>query len=393
MDDILFITSRFPYPLTKGDKLRVFYQLRDLSAAYKIHLVAIDDKQVPKADYDAVAPFCSSVSIFVLPLHKRIWQLILSVFNPIPLQIAFFYNPLIKKKISELIKQFNPQHIHCHLIRTTEYVRGIEGISKSLDFMDAFGKGMEKRESIEPFFLKRWLFRYEKKQLFRYENRVFDFIDTFGIISEQDKFAIKSERNKEIQIIPNGVDFEIFHPKENYPVKYDILFMGNMGYPPNINAVMFLANDILPLVIKQKPHLRLLVAGVQAPARVKKLQSANIDVIEHFENISDSIAVSKIMLAPMLLSIGLQNKIIQAMAMKKPCIVSKISNNAIKAPHPQAILEAETAEEFAAGILDLLDNEIKAKQIGEAGYRYVTEHFSWPAQTKLLSGLFSRSGL
>jgi glycosyltransferase involved in cell wall biosynthesis len=252
--------------------------------------------------------------------------------------------------------------------------------------MDAFAKVMEKRKLIEPNLLKRVLFNYEKKQLYRYEAEVFDFVDKFCIISNQDKNAIQSPRSKEIHCIPNGVDFDTFYPKSQAK-KYDLLFMGNLGYPPNIAAIDFLLHEIFPLVVQQKPDVKLLIAGINASNRLKKTQSVNIDVIEHFEDISDSIALSKVMLAPMTISIGLQNKILQAMAMKTPCIVSTLSNNAINAPQNKAIIEANTPEEFTHAIIELLSNEQKALEIGEEGYKFVKEHYSWERQNDLFTQL------
>jgi glycosyltransferase involved in cell wall biosynthesis len=310
----------------------------------------------------------------------------ISPFKKIPLQVAFFYHDGIKKKIERLAEEIKPNHIHCHLIRTTEYVKEISKITKSLDFMDAFAKGMEKRQVIEPNSLKRLLFAYEKNQLNKYEAKVFQFIDKFCIISNQDKHSIQSPRANEINIVPNGVDFESFYSK-TLEKKYDLLFMGNLGYPPNIDAIQFLSNEIIPIVLKHKPTIKLLIAGINAPKHIRKLQSQNIDIIENFEDISDSIAISKIMLAPMKISIGLQNKILQAMAMKTPCIVSTLSNNAINAPNKKAVIEANTAVEFSKEIIELLNNEKKAFEIGDEGYKFVREHYSWEAQNDLFTKL------
>jgi glycosyltransferase involved in cell wall biosynthesis len=379
---LLFITSRFPYPLNKGDKLRVYFQLQHLAKSNEIHLIALNETKIPDDDLAILSPYCKSINLFIIPQHQKFLQLFLSLFKGIPLQVAFFYNSSVKKKIEQLAAEIEPDHIHCHLIRTTEYVKHIDNIKKSLDFMDAFGRGMEKRQTIESNIFKRLLYTYEKKQLYKYEAKVFHFVDKFCIISEQDKNLIKSPRATEIDVIPNGVDFETFYPKA-IEKEYDLLFMGNLGYPPNIDAVLFLVNEIIPLVKKEKPDAKLLIAGVNAPKRIRKLASDGIDVIENFENISTSIAISKIMLAPMKISIGLQNKILQAMAMKTPCIVSTLSNNAINAPNNKAIIEANSPIEFSKAIIELLSNREKALQLGEEGYRFVQDHYSWEKQNDL----------
>lgn len=386
MAKILFITSRFPYPLNKGDKLRVYYQLQYLGARHEVHLVAIDEKAVPESDLAAVSPFCKSLHLFILPLYKRIFELLLNPFKQLPLQVSFFYNRSIRKEVEQLIEQIQPDFIHCHLIRTTEYVKNVPHIPKSLDFMDAFGIGMEKRERKERNIFKRLFFSYEKNRLYAYEKATFHFINSFSIISTQDKEQIQSPKANLIRIIPNGVDFHRFLPKDSVK-RYDILFMGNLGYPPNIEAIRFLAGEIMPLVIEQRPSIKLLIAGIHPPKFIQQLQSDHIDVIEKFEDISDSIAWSKIMVAPMQISIGLQNKILQAMAMKTPCIVSTLSNNAIQAPNKKAVIEANTPGEFADAIINLLNNETIASEIGQSGYEFVKANYAWDKQNELLTDL------
>ncbi|MBK9192141.1 MAG: hypothetical protein IPM77_11870 [Crocinitomicaceae bacterium] len=240
-----------------------------MAESNEVHLIAINESKVSDKNIEALSPFCKSINVFVLPLHKRIIQLLLSPFKKIPLQVAFFYNNGIKKEVERLSDKIKPDHIHCHLIRTTEYVKDISKIIKSLDFMDAFAKGMEKRQEIEPNVFKRLLFTYEKNQLCNYEAKVFNFIDKFCIISNQDKKSIQSTRANEINVIPNGVDFDSFYPKTQEKI-YDLLFMGNLGYPPNIDAIHFLLNEIIPLVKKYKPNIKLLIAGINAPKHIKK---------------------------------------------------------------------------------------------------------------------------
>ncbi len=386
MAKILFITSRFPYPLNKGDKLRVYYQLKYLAEENDVHLIAINEKQITDKDFNAILSFCKTVNVLVLPIYKRVFQLFLTLFKRIPLQVAFYYDGKLNHEINKIINNINPDFIHCHLIRTTEYVRNIKETHKSLDFMDAFGKGMEKRQKTEQNIFKRFLYSYEKKMLYSYEAKVFEFMDNFCIISSQDKDSIISPMASKIKIVPNGVDFEMFYPRTE-PKIYDLLFMGNLSYPPNIDAVLFLSNEILPIVKKSKPNIKLLIAGIGASNKVKQLQSENIILIENFDDISDSIAMSRLMLAPMRLSIGLQNKILQAMAMKTPCIVSSLSNNAIKAPNKIAILEANTPQEFSECIIELLNDENKASTLGNAGYAFVKQHYSWSKQNELLTDL------
>ncbi|MCD4679331.1 MAG: glycosyltransferase [Bacteroidales bacterium] len=392
MSKILFVTSRFPYPLSKGDKLRVYFQLKCLSKNNVIHLIAINENNVINEHVQILSPFCKSINIFSTSKTKRLLSIATSFFKRWPFQIGYFYNSAINKKIKKLITEIEPDYIHCHLIRAAEYVKEFSGIEKSLDYMDAFSIGMKKRADIEKNPFKKLLFLYEYKRLEKYEASMFEYFNRFSIISNQDRIAIKHPRASEIKVVPNGVDFDSFYPRNSKKL-YDICFMGNMSYPPNIDAVHYTINQIFPLLIKRKAEIKFLIAGISPPKSIKALQSLNIDIIENFNHISDSIAMSKVIISPMIVSIGLQNKIIQAMAMKVPNVVSKSANNAIQATHGQTILEANTPDEYVNNILLLLNDEEKRLNLTEDAYNFVIKKYNWEIVNTILENTIKGSNI
>ena len=390
MAKIVFLTSRFPYPLDKGDKLRVFHQLRSLAERDEVHLISLSRWQPEPEHLQAVKQICTSVHNFVLPLPQRLLAVALSPFRQIPLQVAYFYNRRIARSIRQLIADIQPDHIHSHLIRTTEYVKDMGSIPRTLDYMDAFGLGIDKRQQIERNPLKNLLFRYEKAMLYKYETRAFTYADRHCIISRQDQKAIRTTANDSIEIVANGVDLDRFYPRPAEK-RYDLVFMGNMAYPPNVVAVSFLVEKILPLVHAQRPETNVLIAGINPTKKVRSLASGRVDVIPHFDDISDSIAMSRIMVTPMQISIGLQNKIIQAMAMKVPCLASTSCNLALGAEPGRQILLADAPEEYCQAILALLSDPDQYREIAEAGYQFVIHQYSWPIQNEKLRALIHTS--
>ncbi len=384
---LIFLTSRFPYPLNKGGKLRVFHQLKSLALDFEIHLICIDEKEPSQEAKEALAPYCASNHTFKLPKYKRIIPLIRSNWKITPLQVAYYYNRKIHRSIRKIIYDIQPTYIHCHLIRTVEYVKQLKlKTSISLDFMDAYASGMKKRADNTTNPLKKALFLYEKRKLRKYEKHVFKYAQRFGIISDQDRKAINNPLSFPIDIVPNGVDFTTFYPKKTVK-KYDLVFMGNMTYPPNQVAVHFLINEIMPIILKKRPRTTLLIAGIGTPKSIKKYQNEQLHIVEHFEDISDSLAQSEIMVAPMLISIGLQNKIIQAMAMKVPCVISSMSNIPIGAEHGKSVLESTNPNQFATAILALLNSSEKRENLSENAYSFVHENYSWPQQASKLKNM------
>jgi glycosyltransferase involved in cell wall biosynthesis len=305
-----------------------------------------------------------------------------ALFNKLPFQVGLFYQPSVKKQIHKIIADTKPDAIYCHLIRMSEYIKEIKGIPKTLDYMDIFSIGMQRRADRSGFGVKQAAL-LEYKRLLKYEHDIFDYFDQKIIISEQDKELIPHPDKNKIHVIENGVDSDIFHPIA-VDKKYDLLFTGNMGYPPNIESAIYAVVEILPQVHKLNPNVTMLIAGINPTAAIRMLKSDKVHVIDNFKHIRDAFAMSRINLAPMLISIGLQNKILQAMAMKVPNICSSLANNAVKAIDGESILEANTPVQYAQKIVELLSNPKKAEQIAENAHRFVLGRFNWEVQNEKL---------
>ncbi|HXB13638.1 MAG TPA: glycosyltransferase, partial [Bacteroidia bacterium] len=337
---ILFTLSRFPYPLEKGDKLRAYYQIKNLSAHHEVVVFALSDKTITADELKQVEKICKKAEVFHLSRFSILINLFKALFGKLPLQVAYFYSSKAKKQLDELIKNDKPDHIFCQLVRTAEYVKDNESIPKTLDYMDVFSKGVERRISTAPFYL-RPIYKMEYKRLSAYEENVFTRFKNKIIISKQDRDLIPHPQKESIVVISNGVDTDYFKPSPNPSPnlspkgerfkEFDILFSGNMNYPPNIESAEYLVGKILPLVKKKYPNVKVLISGANPSQRILSLASDNVKISGWVNDIRENFACSKMLVAPMFLSIGLQNKLLEAMAMQIPCITSTLANNALGA--------------------------------------------------------------
>lgn len=383
---ILFIVSRIPYPLEKGDKLRAFNHLKLLAEKHEVTLIAIHEGKIHPDTEEVIDRYCKKFIVFKIPRFIRILKLIRTAFGTMPFSTAYFYNTIIAREIEEIIDNIHPAHIYCQLTRVAEYVRYTDDIPKTLDYQDAFAKGFEKRMMREPFY-KRWLLKTEWERLKKYETEIFDRFDNKIIISEQDRNNIDHPDKNEIIIVPNGVDLDHYRPQQ-MEKKYDLLFTGNMAYPPNIESVVFLVNKVLPLVKETKPDVKLLIAGANPTGRVKSLAGKNVEVSGWLDDLRTCYAASRIFVAPMQISIGLQNKLLEAMAMKIPCITSELANNALGGTNNENIIVCNKPEEYAHAIIRLLENAEEADKLACAGNDFIRANFNWKKKSEPLLNLF-----
>jgi polysaccharide biosynthesis protein PslH len=385
---LLVVLPRFPYPLEKGDKLRAYNHIRFLSKKFEIVLFALNDCEVSEEHIEKLQPFCISIHIFKISRISIIINLFRALFSGIPFQAGYFFNRKAQKKLDRVVSNEKPDRIFCQLLRVAEYVKN-KPIPKTLDYQDVFSKGIQRRIAKAPFYI-RPLFCMEYKRLLKYEATLFDIFDQKVIISEPDRDLIPHPEKEKIHIIPNGVDHDFFKPME-MKKEYDIVFTGNMGYPPNVNAAEFLVNKILPLVHKQKPDTMLLLAGATPARKVQELENEKVIVTGWVDDIRECYAKARVFIAPMQIGTGLQNKLLEAMAMKIPCITSELANSALCASPGKEIIIGVKPEDYANHIVRLLDETDFANSIAEAGFEFVNKKYDWEKTTINLTNIIGLS--
>lgn len=386
---LFVLLSRVPYPLQKGDRLRAFNQIKELSKHHEIILCALNDAPIHPKAMEKLSPYCKSIEIIHLSKSNIYFNLINNLlFTQNSLQVAYFYNKSVKKKIHKLIEKYQPEHIYCQLIRVSEYVKDVP-IPKTLDYMDALARGMERRIENGSVFLRPFL-KLETIRLKRYEHEIFDYFDNKTIISDQDRKLIVHAANHHIAVVPNGVDFKKYYPTD-IPKEFDIIFTGNMGYPPNVMAAEYLVTEIMPIVWKTNPNINIAIVGANPAVKVKAMASKKVIVTGFVADMNEYYGKAKIFIAPMLIGTGLQNKLLEAMAAQLPCITSTLANNALGGEHNKNIIIAEQPQQYAEQILNLLTDKELAIRIAQSGHQFVKQRYSWENSTNILHELISKT--
>jgi sugar transferase (PEP-CTERM/EpsH1 system associated) len=385
---IFYLTPRVPFPIDKGDKLRAFYQIKYLSARHEVFLFALDENLSYDPDADPLKKMCAGVRVIPLTKFNILVNLLRGIFRKIPLQTCYYYSDSVKRKIDEAIEEFKPDIIYSQLVRSAEFVRDIKSIPKVIDYVDVISKGLERRIEKSGFLWKLAL-RLEYGRARKYERRVFQSFNASIIITKEDRGFLPFEEREAVHIIPNGVDTSFFSPQE-YTREYDLFFSGNLSYHPNIDAAKYLVYRILPMLRKKHSDVKVLIAGASPNREMMKISSENVVVKGWVDDIREYYRKAKIFIAPMQMGTGLQNKLLQAMAMKVPCLISELAMKGLCNTEEIPVLIAHTPEEYAGYIVKLLDDKEYAETMGRKGYEYVRANYDWgKIITDLESILFS----
>ena len=386
---LVVLLSRVPYPLEKGDKLRAYHQVRLLAQRHEVHLICLDDSGATEASKVHLSGLVKSLHI--IPLNKGMIALnMLRAFvSEKPFQVHYFTQGQAVKKVNKIIDEIGPNHIYCQLVRTAEYVKHRHDIPKTLDYMDALNAGVRRRVEGASF-IKKYFIKEEAQRLVRYENIIFDYFDHHTIISSQDRELIFHKDRQKIVVVPNGVDSDYFQPLAENSPKFDIVFTGNMNYPPNIDGARRLALEILPLLRKKKLNASLQIAGATPAREVMELKDIEgVTVTGWVEDIRKSYANAYIFVAPMRIGSGLQNKLLEAMSMGLPCITTSLAANAFTSEQQTAFTVADSNEGIVEAIESLLMSDMMRKDFALRGRALIEKDFKWSSTIDLLEKVFN----
>lgn len=375
--------SRIPWPLEKGDKLRAYNQIKCLAKNHEVILCALnDDTKVDKMKaFAALQPYCASVNFIDIRKPGILFNLMRAFLTGMPMQCGYFFNSRAKAKVHRLIAKYKPDMLFGQLLRVAPYLID-ENTPKMLDYQDVFSMGMKRRMDVA-LCVKKPVFRMEYNRLRRYEREVFDRFDVKTIICDADRKFIDHERRDEILIVPNGVDHQYYTPRE-CEKKYDVVFSGNMSYPPNIDAVEYMSREILPIVWKTLPNTTFYAAGATPDARVKNCANDRIIISGWLDDMREAYAHSRVFIAPMRIGTGLQNKLLEAMSMGLPSITTPLANDSLGAENGNEILVGNNAEELAQHIITLLTDNDKARRIAQAGFDFTNRVYDWDKATRIM---------
>lgn len=386
---LLVISTRFPFPLEKGDKLRLYHQIITLSQHFEVYLFSCSTEDVSEEDQLELSKFCKHIEIYELERNEMITSLAGSFFSGLPFQVGLYTNSSVKSKIDKLVKEFDIDHIYCQLIRMAENVKHIK-LPMTIDYMDAFSFGMAQRKKKGSVFF-RWIFGREANKVALYEKRIHEKFNTHTIITDQDKNRINID-DSSIEVIHNGVDVD-YYINKGFMEEYDLVFIGNMGYIPNVNAAKFLTKKILPKLNKRADkEYTVFIAGARPTNEVIALtKDENVTVAGWLEDIRSGYESGRYFVAPIFDGMGQQNKVLEAMSMEKPCILNQEVADGIGLIHEKNCLVANTADEFVDSILRLEKDATLMATIIVNAKELVQKEFQWETQNMKLVELIQNS--
>lgn len=388
---ILFITPRFPFPPNRGDRLRYFNFAKVLSMKHSLSLVSFiqSEKEIEYAKN--LKGIFEDIETVLLKPWKSYLNTVPGFFSKLPLQVSYFYSKKMRKKIDEILKKEIFDVIYTFHLRMAPYVSNVNGIYKVLDFTDGVSLFLHRMIKYRNLFLRPILYR-EYLSAGWYEPYVAKRFDECWVISTVDFDAMNISNNAfNFVLVPNGIDTDYFRPSNpnNEP---NIVFVGYMGIE-SVDAVLYFYEEIFPFVLKEIPSTKFYIIGADPPKKITRLaRNRNVIVTGFVDDLRTYYGMASVLVAPMRFVVGMQNKILEAMAMEVPVVTSSLGNEGIDAVPGECIFVEDDSKEFAKRVIALLKDENLRRKIGMNARRFAKEKFTWNAVLERMDKIAERIG-
>lgn len=375
---ILFLTARLPYPPTRGDRLRAYNFLRELSREHEITLLSFIGHEAETAHVAQLQPYCRNVHL----IHRTQWQsaatTAISAWRRLPLQTLYYRSAVMRSAVNELLAGQRFDAVYVHLFRMAQYVDQWSAPYRILDLTDAISQ--EIARSL-PYRSRLWrtVYRNELPRVQRYELDIASRFDETWLISAADKQALAAAGARgRLEVVPNGVDTERFHWEGRPVIEPSIAFVGHMGVPHNIDAANYLARELLPLIRESVPGTQLRIIGAEPAASVRQLDELpGVQVLGHVADLNAALNRSAVFVAPLRFAAGVQNKVLEAMAAELPVVTTRYVNEGLEAEPGRHLFLGEDAVELAAASVALLRDAGMRRSMGAAAREHVLARFRW----------------
>lgn len=377
---ILVLTPRFPYPVIGGDRLRIYKLCEELSKKYDLILLSLcDDKK--EMSYEVADGVFEEIHRVYLPKYQSYINSLFSLISNKPLQVAYYKSFAFKKKLSALLEECDA--VFCHLIRMGDYVKDVNKI-KFLEMTDAISLNYKRvREIKGKVGFKSLIYSFEQKRLEHYERNIADSFDLTTFVSEIDSDFLYPEKRYNVIVAGNGVDTSILPFKSRnvdsrQPV--ELVFIGNMLSLQNMDAVLYFSKKILPALNCKGKYIFKVIGKIAENDRATLNSISNVLATGTVDSVVDASTNGHIGICSMRLGAGVQNKVLEYMALGMPCITSSVGFEGIGAVNNKDIIMADLPEDYIIAIEKLVSDANYYASVASSARTFVETNYSWEAK-------------
>ncbi|MBP9119176.1 MAG: TIGR03087 family PEP-CTERM/XrtA system glycosyltransferase [Methyloversatilis sp.] len=384
MEALLFLAHRLPFPPNKGDKIRSYHLLKHLARRYEIHAGTFVDDVADLPHVPTLAATCAQLHTERIHPRSRKLASLRALATGESLSVAYYRSAAMQRWVDDTIARHDIRKVVVFCSTMAQYLDRHPQLRCIVDLVDV---DSEKWAEYAPRhrWPMSWLYRREARTLLEYEAKVVGASDMSLLVTPAEVALFESlapALKGRVTALPNGVDVEFFHPSQAGTSPYPsaspaIVFTGAMDYWPNIDAASWFATDVMPHILAVQPTARFYVVGMNPSAEVRDLERlGHVTVTGRVDDVRPWVAHAACAVAPLRVARGIQNKVLEAMAMARPVVVSTTCAGSLDAEAGRDFAVASDARSFARAVLSLFDRE-HAGAIGANARARIEQVYRW----------------
>jgi sugar transferase (PEP-CTERM/EpsH1 system associated) len=391
MGNLLLLVHRLPFPPNKGDKVRSFHLLKHLAARHRVFLGTFIDDPDDEAHVETVRAYCADLYVARLTPRRARVRSLTGLVSGRALTLDYYRDSGLRDWVEATCAREKLDGVVVFSSAMAQYVDGKPELPSLVDFVDMDSAKWTGYAQMRRWPMS-WIYRREGCCLLAYEREVAlrSRCSFFVTEKEADMFRRAApESAQRVEAMQNGVDAAYFSPGHALASPYSssiraVVFTGAMDYWPNVDAVCWFATEMFPRLAQSHPELRFYIVGRAPTPAVRALAGDKVVVTGTVPDVRPYLRHAAVVVAPLRLARGIQNKVLEAMAMARPVVASSECAAAIEAADGRDLESASSADEFVERVAALLDAPARAQAIGEAARRQVVGHYSWEAHLSRL---------
>lgn len=398
MANLLYLVHRLPYPPNKGDKVRSYHVLKHLLAGHRVFLGTFVDDPDDAQHVPTLQALCADVC--AVPLHPPAAKLrsLGALATGKPLTLDYYRDARLDRWVRSTVQAQAIDAVIVFSSSMAQYTRHAAGLPVLVDLVDVDSAKWTEYARARPWPMS-WLYRREGERLLAYEREVAAAARSTFLVTEKEAELFRSlapECAGRVQALGNGVDADFFAPDAQRASPFaagelPLVFTGAMDYWPNVDAVVWFASQVLPALRQRWPALRFHIVGRSPTPAVQALAGDGVSVSGTVPDVRPYLQHAAAVVAPLRLARGVQNKVLEAMAMARPVVCAGSCAAAIDAADGHDLLAAEEPADYLRQLDTLLCDADGAHAMGEQGRRFVLQRYSWAARLAPLDRLLAQA--
>jgi sugar transferase (PEP-CTERM/EpsH1 system associated) len=375
---LLYLAQRVPYPPDRGDKIATYHHIHHLSRNHEVAVACLADGAEDLENVSALSSIVSSIDVAPVSRRRARLRTLAALAGATPLTLAYFNEPELHRRLEQRLRTQRFDAVLVFSSGMAQFAERMDNVARIMLFSDLDSLKWDQcaERSSPPM---RWVYAVEARRLRRYERRVAAMFDHSVVCSEPELHDCRRLMPEaRVSCVSNGVDLDYFSPTAAPRAKNSLVFTGVMDYLPNVDGVTWFCNEVFPLVRARIPDATFTICGSRPTRAVRALgRLPSVTVTGRVPDVRPYLDRAAVCVVPLRIARGIQNKLLEAMAAGLPCVATNIAFDGIEATRETDLRTADAPPDFAARVVELLENDDLRAALGRSARAAMERNYSW----------------